>query len=122
MDRERERSHSDKPRDDQVEDKWPLYALIIDCETTIDERQALNFGWYRFCRLEGQGYVCVEEGIFGANELTAEEAAVLHAFASAHEPETVPGTSDHIRMYTRMNSWIACSGPLRLRRRMAQAR
>src|SRR2546422_428334 len=62
------------------EPKWPKYALLIDCETTIDERQALTFGFYRLCRREANGnYECVEEGIFHANDLeeTDPEATAI---------------------------------------------
>src|ERR1700722_2601839 len=52
------------------EPKWPDFALIFDTETSLDpQTQALTFGFYRVCRLQGSSYQCVEEGIFYADEL-----------------------------------------------------
>lgn len=30
--------------------KWPRCALVLDCETTVDERQSLTFGCFHYCR------------------------------------------------------------------------
>src|SRR5689334_11409483 len=50
-----------------LDSKWPETALIIDCETTIDERQALTIAAYRYCRLVDGVYTCVEEGLVFAD-------------------------------------------------------
>ncbi len=59
------RSHTrvkgEKPRKDgegKLADKWAKYALVFDCETTIDIRQDLNFLWWRFCERKQGTYVC----------------------------------------------------------------
>ena len=33
----------------RLPDKWARFALVFDCETTIDIRQDLTFLWWRFC-------------------------------------------------------------------------
>jgi hypothetical protein len=43
---------------------WPRYALVWDTETTIDLEQRLNFGVWRFCKLQDGKYVALQEGIF----------------------------------------------------------
>src|ERR1700730_7130759 len=61
--------------------KWPNFALVIDCETTTDERQALTFGFYQFCKADQSGrYLCLEEGIFYADKLTKGEEGHLQRF------------------------------------------
>src|SRR5690348_14620571 len=56
--------HDDGPRE-----KWPTSALVIDCETTLDKRQNLTFGFFRYCRLQAGIYICVKEGLFYPDEL-----------------------------------------------------
>ena len=48
---------------------WPEYALVLDCETTTDACQALTFGMFSFCRMLGNVYSCIEEGIIHPNDL-----------------------------------------------------
>ena len=87
------------PRPDDLniapEPKWPDYALVFDTETTPDERQAHNFGFYRFCRHDGNGiYVCIEEGILHADELPktdSEAMAVLKQYILTHRADTPEG-------------------------------
>jgi hypothetical protein len=55
-----------KKRAQQQEPKWPEYALIFDCESRLTPDQSLTFGFWRFCQLRGEQYVCLEEGIFYA--------------------------------------------------------
>jgi hypothetical protein len=85
--------------------KWPKYALVIDCETTIDERQSLTFGFYRLCRLEANGsYVCVEEGIFYADDLPEtdpEARSILRYYVETHHAETVPGKPVQLQLRSR---------------------
>jgi hypothetical protein len=57
--------------------KWPRYCLVFDTETTLDATQKLNFGCYRRCRLDGGKCRCIEEGLFYADHLPAEDKEVL---------------------------------------------
>lgn len=56
-----------------AKDWRPRFALVIDCETTIDAAQALTFGSYRYFRVtwaeEGPMLVCAEEGLFYTDDL-----------------------------------------------------
>src|SRR5271166_1852023 len=52
---------------------WPDYALVWDTETTLDLEQRLNFGVWRFCKLEDGDYVSLQEGIFYRDGLPANE-------------------------------------------------
>lgn len=70
--------------------KWPRYALIFDTETTIDATQKLTFGCFRRCRLEGQAYRCVKEGLFHADLLDSKDLGVLHRYVD--NPLNVPAT------------------------------
>lgn len=59
----------------------PKYVLLIDTETTIDERQALNFGAYQFTAADSSGnYVCREEGLFYADDLDRAQLELLKAY------------------------------------------
>ncbi len=59
----------------------PKYVLVIDTETTTDERQALNFGAYQFCKAGSDGkYICREEGLFYADDLDAVQVEVLRKY------------------------------------------
>ncbi|MGC2465153.1 MAG: hypothetical protein WA517_08150 [Candidatus Acidiferrum sp.] len=58
-------------------EKWPRYCLIFDTETTVDATQRLNFGSYRRCKLEGNKYLCIEEGLFYADDLSSVDVKVL---------------------------------------------
>src|ERR1700758_4360892 len=78
------RSHTrmkgEKPRKDaegKLADKWAHYALVFDCETTIDIRQDLNFLWWRFCERKQATYVCQQEGIVYADSLDADSIALI---------------------------------------------
>ena len=59
----------------------PKYVLLIDTETTTDERQALNFGAYQFAAADSEGnYVCREEGLFHADDLDRDQLEVLETY------------------------------------------
>ncbi len=62
--------------------KWPRYCLIFDTETTVDATQRLNFGSYRRCKLEGNKYLCIEEGLFYADDLPSVDVKVLENYRS----------------------------------------
>jgi hypothetical protein len=67
--------------------KWPEYAVVFDCETRIDTRQGLTFGFYRILKLEGVAYVLDEEGAFFDDDLPAHERKVLEQYLSIAETE-----------------------------------
>lgn len=58
----------------------PRSMLIFDTETRIDATQRLTFGSYRFL-VDG---VCLEEGLFYADDLPEADQAILRAYADAH--------------------------------------
>jgi hypothetical protein len=68
---------------------WPRKVLIIDTETTIDATQKLTFGAYRQLRLTSAGYQCVEEGLFHADDLDAQQCDLLKRYIE--DPKNLPG-------------------------------
>jgi hypothetical protein len=67
--------------------KWPRHCLIFDTETTLDPTQRLNFGAFRRCKLVGSKYVCVAEGIFHRDNVSAAELRLLQKYKS--DPPTL---------------------------------
>ena len=63
--------------------RLPEAMLVFDTETTIDPTQRLLFGSYRFI----VNYECQEEGIFYADDLTADEMAILEAYVASNSAE-----------------------------------
>jgi hypothetical protein len=59
---------------------WPPYALVWDTETTIDLEQRLNFGIWRFCKLEDGEYVALQEGIFHRDGLSAKDLDTIRTY------------------------------------------
>ena len=84
------------------EPKWPNYALVFDCESRITADQTLTFGFWRFCELRGNEYVCTEEGIFhDDHELSAHEFDVLRKYVKSTKPETTDDGCNRLRLYPR---------------------
>ena len=86
--------------------KWAEYALFLDCETTTEEiGQKLNFGFYRKCRLTGEEYQTIEEGIIIADDLEkrlgAKVVELLRGFAASTKPDTICGRFAKMRVYSR---------------------
>src|SRR5450432_2495179 len=85
---------NEKPRKDyesKSPDIWANYALVFDCETTIDIRQDLNFLWWRFCELKDGLYVCQQEGIVHADELDQESVDLIRSFAQGKQAQVEEG-------------------------------
>lgn len=61
-------------------DKWPRYCLVFDTETTLDPKQQLTFGCYRRCQLDTDGYRCIEEGFFYADDLPQADIRTLEKY------------------------------------------
>ena len=84
------------------EPKWPRHALVFDCETRITADLTLTFGFWRFCELRDEKYVCVEEGIFHDDSaLSAREFNLLRDYARSTKPDTTHDGSDRLRLYSR---------------------
>ena len=73
---------------------WPDYALVWDTETTLDLEQTLNFGVWRFCRIEGAEYVAVQEGIFYRDELAAKDIQTILAYKRKHRADELSTGED----------------------------
>jgi hypothetical protein len=78
-----------RPRQGPSLPNWPKRVLIIDTETTIDATQKLTFGTYRHLKLTSVGYQCVEEGLFYADDLDAQQRDVLKRYVE--DPKNLPG-------------------------------
>lgn len=85
------------------EPKWPEYALVFDTETTLDPKtQSLLFGFYRVCKLKGNEYVCVEEGILYADDLRPEYLEIIKDFKRKSKSEVVGNEYDQqLHIYSR---------------------
>ena len=84
------------------EPKWPNYALVFDCETRITSDQGLTFGFWRFCELRGDKYVCTEEGVFHSDHgFCAKDFNMLRDYARASKPDTAADGCNRLRLYSR---------------------
>src|SRR5271165_2776163 len=80
--------------------KWPQHVLVFDCESRITTDQTLTFGFWRFCELRNDKYVCTEEGIFHNDQgLSAREFDALRRYARATKPETTDDGCARLRLY-----------------------
>ena len=71
------RSERNSKWQEPVREKWPHSALILDCETTTDQRQTLLFGTFLYCRGPRNHYATVLESIFYADDLDSEVSVSL---------------------------------------------
>jgi len=83
------------------EPKWADFVLIVDCESRITVDLTLTFGFWRFCEQRGQDYVCVEEGIFHDEGISAREFDVLRKYVKTTKPDTADDGCDILRLYSR---------------------
>jgi hypothetical protein len=74
----------------------PEAMLVFDCETRIDETQALTFGSYRFI-VKGR---CLEEGLFRADDLPRAEKTVLERYVRTHRADTVREGAPDLKLLT----------------------
>lgn len=85
-----------------IEPVWPEHVLVLDTETNLDPRQqSLLFGFYRVCQLRGNTYVCVEEGIFHADNLSAKDRGVITSFARVRSEVISSDNDERIHVYGR---------------------
>jgi DNA polymerase type B, organellar and viral len=64
---------------------WPEYVLVFDTETTTDTQQRLTIGTFRRCRLVRNAYICVEEGLFYADDVGTQERRTLDRYIRDHD-------------------------------------
>ena len=76
----RRRRWRTRGNDRRIRKRWPKWAIVFDCESRTDSKQALTFGFYRVLRLMGDVYVLEEEGAFYADDLPVRERAILEGF------------------------------------------
>ena len=92
------------PDEKALDPKWPEYALIIDCETTIDERQKLTLGVYQFCQANSSGeYECLEEGLLYPDDLSMTDPecmAVLQRYVK-EATTSIPNEGQRLRLLNR---------------------
>src|SRR5437899_7795125 len=62
------------------EPNWPEYVLAFDNEGRITIDQSLTFGVYKLCKLVGESYEAIEEGIFYADDLPAKDRRALESY------------------------------------------
>jgi hypothetical protein len=73
---------------------WPHYALVWDTETTLDLEQRLNFGVWRFCKLEHKEYVPLQEGIFYRDGLPAKDIQTIRTYIQNNVADSVVPKAD----------------------------
>src|SRR5215469_7551797 len=83
----------------KLANKWANFALIFDCETTIDIREDLNFLWWRFCELKDEKYVCQLEGVVYADGLADDLVGLIRDYA--RKPAYVEGCPTEIKVSSR---------------------
>jgi len=88
---------------DYNEPVWPEYVLVFDTETTLDpQEQSLLFGFYRVCRLQGNSYRCIEEGILHADDLSPSQLDVITHYVRASRSEVISTDYDErLHVYSR---------------------
>lgn len=94
---------NEKPRsgnEGKLADKWANFALVLDCETTIDIRQDLTFLWWRFCELKDGAYVCQQEGVVYRDNLPEESVQLIRDFAR-RKADVENGCPEDIRVESR---------------------
>lgn len=77
------RKHARKPvgKSSRRSKLWPDYALVWDTETALDLEQKLNFGVWRFSKLEDGEYVALQEGIFYRDGLPSKDVRRIVRYA-----------------------------------------
>jgi hypothetical protein len=85
----------------KLPDTWAHFAMVLDCETTTDIRQDLNFLWWRFCELKDGVYVCQLEGVVYADELDAASIELIRSFAKEKQAQVEEGCPRDIRFDSR---------------------
>jgi hypothetical protein len=82
-------------------DKWANFALVFDCETTVDLRQDLTFLWWRFCELKNGVYVCQREGVAHHDGLSKESIGLIREFVRKKRANVETGCPTDILVQSR---------------------
>jgi hypothetical protein len=69
------------------EPKWPDTVLVFDTESRITVDQSLTFGVWRRCKLMGENYEVIEEGILHADDLPAKDLKILKTYMETAVPD-----------------------------------
>jgi hypothetical protein len=95
---------NEKPRQGgqgRLPDKWAKFALVFDCETTIDIRQDLTFLWWRFCERKEDVYVCQQEGLVYADALDKKSIELIRMYARNERADVEEGCPESILVQSR---------------------
>src|ERR1039458_5107293 len=98
-----EKQHQKRQSHFELPKKWPDYVLVFDCESRVSPGQELTFGSWRFCELRSNEYICVDEGFFHDEDLSAEECDELRKFAQGRNPETADDGTTRLQFYSRQH-------------------
>lgn len=63
------------------------HALIVDTETTVDQTQALQFGVFRYVRIDDTAVTTVAEGLIYADALEPAGIERLRAYGRSHKAD-----------------------------------
>jgi hypothetical protein len=78
------------------------YVLLLDTETTTDTKQNLNFGAYQFCERDLNGnFVCLEEGLFYADDLEANQKEILRKYVRSENRKRTGINCLQLKLYSR---------------------
>lgn len=85
-----------------VESWLPKHVLVFDTETTVDETQTLNFGSWRYYRLNNtdpsnREMVCVDEGLFFGEDVRdryPQGYETLREYRASRLPDVDPSQAD----------------------------
>ncbi len=89
------------PGEGKLADKWAHFALVFDCETTLDIRQDLTFLWWRFCELKDGKYVCQLEGVVHHDNLPEESVQTIRDYALGKRADVEGGCPEGIGVQSR---------------------
>jgi hypothetical protein len=81
--------------------KWANFALVFDCETTIDIHQTLTFLFWRFCELKGGAYVCQREGVAYADNLDKSAIQRIRNYAQKARADVEAGCPENLLVQSR---------------------
>ena len=97
------RVRNERPHNDEWKPPkgWARFALVLDCETTTDLRQDLNFLWWRFCELKHGVYVCQQEGVVYADGLGKEQIELIRDYTRGKRADVEPGSPQEIKFSSR---------------------
>src|SRR5215207_10640002 len=85
-----ETSKPRSPRPSAGKPKSLRHVLVFDTETAIDETQALLYGCFRYCRIDGGTITTVAEGLIHADDLPETDPvgyATLQQYAASHKAD-----------------------------------